>query len=423
MDGRPNILFLICHDLGRHLGCYGRGIDTPNLNRLAAEGVRFTEYFCTAPQCSPSRASIMTGQYPHTNGVMGLQGKGWQLRDDAVTLPKALAAAGYETHLFGFQHEHPDSFALGYQYEAEGFHRGQGASYEARRVAPKLCAFLREKREKPFFVSAGVFEPHIPYIKGPTPLSAWRRVEPLPFLPDHPAVRQDTAELHQSVVELDRHMGTILDTLDETGLAESTLVIFTTDHGVDFPRAKCSLYDPGIATALLMRWDGVLPKNRAVSELLSNIDLMPTILELAGCPVPESVQGVGFRGLLAGGAYQPRDCIMAEHTYHSAYNPMRCLRTHRYKFIRNFEPKPRNIDPNSYWQTCAGADYLRPVFAAPPPERELYDLAADPHEQNNLIGRYGYKETGEALEARLLAWMAETGDPLLLGPVEVPHGG
>jgi arylsulfatase A-like enzyme len=131
------------------------------------------------------------------------------------------------------------------------------------------------------------------------------------------------------------------------------------------------------------------------------------------------MQGASFSGLLTGGMYKPRDCVYAEHTWHDGYDPMRCIRTHRYKFIRNFEPKPKNINPGSYWKTCAGADYLRPLFAGPPPERELYDLTADPHEQHNLFGKYGYTDIGEALEGQLLSWMAETDDPLLRGPVNV----
>jgi len=417
-DAPPNILLVICHDLGQHIGCYGWPVDTPNLCRLAAEGVRFDEYFATAPQCSPSRASILTGQYPHACGVMGLVGGGWELPDAADTLPKALRSSGYETWLWGFQHENADRpAALGYDHDPIGFCRGEVPKILARNVTPPLCQWLRSRPREPFFASVGFFETHIPFSKRPLGPGALERIRPLPYLPDHPAIRQDLAELYNDVREVDRRVGEVLDALDDAGLAERTVVLFTTDHGIAFPRAKCSLYDPGTKTALLLRWPGRVGENRVISELLSNVDLMPTLLDLAAVPAPAGLQGRSFAGLLCGGEYRPREEVFCELTWHTEYDPTRAIRTGRHKFIRHWDPPPGNLQPKDYWDCCAGSEILSGRFAARWPQRELYDLAADPHEQHNLIGQHGFADLAERLEARLLDWMAATGDPLLAGPV------
>jgi len=418
---QPNILLIITHDTGTHLGCYGKRVDTPHLNRLAGEGIRFDRYFCTAPQCSPSRSSILTGRHPHENGCMGLVGGGWALPDDAETLPKVLRRAGYETWLWGFQHENEERpEALGYDHDPIDYQRGDVPKILARHVTPLVCDWLRARPAGPWFASVGFFETHIPFGKRPVPADEPDRIEPLPYLPDSPGLRQDVAELQGDVREMDHHVGRILETLDEAELSENTILLFTTDHGIAFPRAKCSLYDPGVNTALLMRWPGVFAANRVVGDLLSNIDLLPTLAELAGAAVPDGVSGRSFAGLLRGGAYTPREAIFTELTYHSEYDPTRSLRTHRYKFIRHWDPIPGNLQPSDYWTCCAGAEALSGPFSRPWPERELYDLAADPNEQHNLVGLYGYDALAGEMEERLLAWMRETGDPLLDGPVEVP---
>lgn len=416
-DERPNILQVILHDLGTHLGCYGADVHSPAVDTLAADGVRFTNHFCTAPQCSPSRGSIITGRYPHTNGLMGLVNRGWSLPDREVTLPQLFSAAGYETRLFGIQHEHRESSRLGYEFVDDL--RG---GWHGRQVADRLCRWLGDGVHEPFYVSAGFMEVHIDFAKGPTSAERLERIRPLPWLPDHPALRQDLAELAHSVSDADLAVARILDALDCAGLAERTIVVFTTDHGLPLARAKATLYDPGLRTALIMRWPGRLQANRVVSELASNVDYAPTILELAGVPVPPAIQGRSLAGLLLGGAYEPRAEVFAELTYHDSYNPMRAIRTHRHKLIWNLEPRPRSMMPIDYWNECASARVMLPWLSELPPPYELYDLAVDPWEQHNLADRGAYSSIAEDLRHRLERWMAETGDPILAGPVPAPHG-
>lgn len=422
MDMQPNILMITCHDLGQHLGCYGRSVNTPNTDRLAAEGVRFDNYFCTAPQCSPSRGSIMTGRYPHSTGFMGLVGfGGWQLPETEITIPKALRTAGYETWLWGFQHEHSDPATLGYDHDPIGYKKAEVHKILAGNITPPLCEWLRQSHNKPFFASVGFFETHIPFPVTPVPANSQTEQKTLPYLPDHPALRQDITELENSVRQMDFYIGRILQVLDETGLADNTLVIFTTDHGIAFPRAKCSLYDAGTKTALIMRLPKYLQQNRVITELLSNVDLMPTLLDLAGVDKPDQIEGQSFASLLHGGEYSPRREVFTEMTWHDAYAPMRAIRTNRYKYIKYFDSNiPRNLLPKDFYQCCAGSEYFKKLLEGNYPEYELFDLAADPHEQHNLAGKGGYRNIVDDLDARLTDLMKQTNDPLLNGHVNTP---
>jgi arylsulfatase A-like enzyme len=254
---RPNIVLITPHDLGTHIGCYGwdPALKTPTLDALAAQGTRFTNHFCTATFCSPSRGGIMTGKYPHVNGLMGLVNLGWDLPDGCDTLPDLLHADGYETVLFGFQHIVDDPARLPYDRIGP---RGQ---YSCRQVAENVAAFLAERsaeeREAPLYLELGFSEVHRPYGRLERIDAPESEVVPLPFLDDTPGVRMDLAMFYENIRRLDDAVGSILQSLERAGMAENTVVVFTTDHGIAFPRAKSTLYDPGIRTTLLVRWPGV----------------------------------------------------------------------------------------------------------------------------------------------------------------------
>ena len=419
----PNILLITTHDSGRHFGCYRRPVSSPNIDAFAAEGVRFERYFCTAPQCSPSRAAITTGRYPHRTGVMGLVGdahEGWYIAPEVPTLARTLSAAGWSSYLWGFQHEHHNPAELGYQHVPLPTHPQVVPHLLADYITPRLCKWLASKPDKPFFASVGFFETHIPFHRQPAAENSFYD-NPLPFLPDHPALRCDVGGLNASVQVVDSNLRTVLTTLEDSGLAENTIVIFTTDHGIAFPRAKCSLYDSGIETALMMRWPARLAANRVSSELLSNIDLMPTLLSLLEVNAPAGMDGESFAGVLVGGDYQPRKTIFAEMTYHDEYRPMRCIRTQRHKLIHYFEPRhPWNIAPKDFWQCQAGATPLRAQLDYAPAEYELFDLAVDPYEQHDLLNTHANTHAPALfaeLQPQLDQWMQATEDPLQHGAV------
>lgn len=417
---RPNFLFFTCHDLGRHLGCYGRStVNTPALDRLAGTGVRFDNVFCTAPQCSPSRASMHTGRYPHATGVLGLahQPFGWRLTPTDQHLAHILARAGYSTTLIGMQHliERGRAEELGYERVFPVAPAGEEAV-----TAIQYLADLAE-RGKPFYLEVGFEEPHRPYDFGGAAPDASRGIDVPAYLPDVPEARDDFAAFQGAARVMDEAVGRVLEGLARAGLEQNTWVIFTADHGIAMPRAKGSLYDPGIEVALLMRWPGGgLEGGRVVGRLLSNVDFTPTMLEAAGLPAPSNTQGSSFWPLLAGSRYTPRTEIFAEKTFHTYYEPMRCVRTTTHKYIINLEVSTAVDVPADVRQSPV-YPLLIEEFARVRDYEELYDLAADPLEQTNLAGQEGLAQVEADLRTRLLSWMRETGDPILNGPVPSPY--
>ncbi len=404
---------VITHDTGRHLGCYGRGVETPNMDRLAGEGVMFTNFFCTAPQCSPSRASFLTGRYPHNNGLIGLTHRGFRLNPDEPLLPALLAQEDYSTYLFGFQHESPDPRSLGYQNVI------QGESNSCLNVTPLVLEFLSKSPEEPFFAMVGFSETHrrFPQYDGPVD-----DVQGLPYLPDDPDVRRDVAGLNMLVRRVDEKMGEILDALDKNGLRDSTLVVYTTDHGIAFPGAKATLLDPGIEIALLMRGPGGFEGGKRVDALLSNIDFLPTVLDLCGVPIPGEVQGESVLPLVRGESEKLHDRIFVELTYHAAYDPMRGVRTERYKYVRTYEERPFWFPPNV--DRGPSKELVRRLgyFDRPRPSEMLFDLRADPIERENLAGDSNHADLLEEMRSTVEGWMRETDDPMLRGYVP-PHPG
>ena len=415
---RPNVLMIVVHDLGTYLGCYGNAsVCSARLDGLAAEGVRFTRNFAAAPFCSPSRASIVTGRWPHCHGLMGLVNLGWDLPEAAVTDARRFAAAGYETFLFGLQHEVKDVARLGFE------HAGPTGSRRCEAVAAAVVEHLRGRGagDRPFYARVGFVEVHRlgsswdEYLPdGPDPAE----VDVPPYLADTPGARRDLAGLGGAVRRMDAAVGTILDALAESGLADDTLVVFTTDHGPPLPRAKATLYDAGLNTALLMRWPTALPGGRVLNEMISNIDLLPTLLDAAGVDAPADVQGRSFLPLLRGGAFEGDDAVFAEKNTSPA-DVKRCIRTERWKYIRNLDEGPALLLPLDV-ETGAVRRDMGDAHLAPRPPVELYDLAADPLEQNNLAGGPAAADIERDLSARLEEWMRRTGDPALAGPIRRP---
>ena len=420
---RPNVLVITSHDLGRHLGCYGVDtVQSPNLDRLASEGVRFERSFCAAPQCSPSRASLATGRYPHSNGVMGLTHPGfdWDHGSQERHAASILSEHGFQTHLFGFQHVTQDVARLGFQHtHAAG---GHGSSAAAEVAAAFEALVQTPGWPAPLYVEINFFEPHRPYDFGGVQPDSAKGVFVPGYLPQTSEAREEMAALQGAIREVDQAVGRVLDALEGSGLAQRTLVIFSADHGLAMPRAKCTLYDPGIGIALLARWpEGGLRPGIAIPQLVSNVDVLPTILEAADLPVPARVQGVSLLRRLRGESEWSREAIFAEKTFHSYYDPMRCVRTERFKYIRNFETAfavevPGDVQPGAIFRADPGrysSDRKNMV--------ELYDLFADPLEEDNVAGSANVTEVEAEMDRRLRRWMEETKDPLLLGPVPSPR--
>jgi N-sulfoglucosamine sulfohydrolase len=288
-------------------------------------------------------------------------------------------------------------------------------------VAPVAIDSLAGDIPQPFFMSVGFFETHRSFF---APSSVRDRVYslPPPFLPDTPEIRSDIAAYKASARSLDHGIGSVLNTLHETGLDRNTLVICTTDHGLAFPTAKASLLDRGIGVMMIMRGPG-MPVGIAHDELVSQIDVFPTLCDVAGIDRPDWLQGRSLLPLVSG-TEEPgrRTEIFAELTYHAAYEPQRAIRTERFKYVRRFDDYPTPVLPNCDDSPSKDA-YLARGWAKRPVSREsLHDLFFNPGEGRNLVGDPSYQPVLVDLRARLQSWMEDTSDPLLDGPVPAPIG-
>ncbi len=417
----PNIVLISCHDIGQHLGCYGiDAVSTPNIDRLAGQGVRFERSFCTAPQCSPSRASIYTGRYPHNNGVMGLTHYdfAWDLHDEERHLAGLLKEAGYLTALVGVQHETRFPERMGFDHLQIQEHP------VCEQVAEDAVECLKANRagDSPFYLQVGFFEPHRRFDFGGAVADDEKGVFVPGYLVEDEGANREFAQFQGAIRKVDQAIGQILDGLERAGLAENTIVIYTADHGIPFPRAKCSLYDPGIEVPFVVRW----PKRgwqggKVYSEMISNIDYLPTLLDAIGARVPENVQGRSFCGLLDGKQYEARDAVFTELTYHDYFNPMRSIRTQRYKLIANFTTAPAIMSPSQdYRPATITVEPADPAYAYHP-HLELYDLEQDQLEFTNLADDKEYGDICRELGRRLLDWMESTDDPLLEVCPASPH--
>lgn len=412
---QPNIVYLHSHDTGRFIQPYGHAVPTPNLQRLAEGGVLFRQAFCAAPTCSPSRAALLTGQSPHSSGMLGLAHRGFSLNDNSQHLIHTLHAAGYTSVLGGMQHVAAHAETIGYQ------HILATQSSQVADVVPAVKGFLAGSPTQPFFLDVGFFETHREFPDA-TPQDDTRYVQPAPGLPDTPATRADMAAYHASARILDDGVGAVLAALDEHGLAENTLVISTTDHGIAFPGHKCNLTDSGIGVSLILRGPGDLRGGKVIDGMVSHIDIFPTICDLLGIERPSWLQGQSILPLIHGTADEVNEAIFAEVTYHAAYEPQRAVRTPRYKYIRRYGDRRAPVLPNvddspskDTWLSHGWADHELA-------EEQLYDLVFDPAEHDNLAADPTHAAVLADLRVRLAAWMQETNDPLLQGPVPAPRG-
>ncbi len=410
-----NILYLHSHDTGRYVQPYGHAIPTPNIQWLADQGVMFRNAFCAAPSCSGSRAALLTGEYCHTNGMMGLAHRGFELYDYGHQLVRTLAAAGYHTELIGEQHISADPEMLGYDL----VHRIDDTRVTS--VAPAAIEALRGGIREPFFMSVGFFETHRSFFE---PSSVRDRVYslPPPFLPDTPEIRDDIAAYKASARSLDHGVGSVLNALHENRLDQRTLVICTTDHGLAFPTAKASLLDRGIGVMLILRGPGFMG-GRAFDELVSHVDVFPTVCDVAGIDAPPWLVGRSLVPLSAG-AEEPgiRSEIFSELTYHAAYEPQRAIRTDRYKYVRRFDDYPYPVLPNCDDSPSKDAYLARGWDKREVSREALHDLFFNPGEGRNLIDAPEYAHILADLRERLERWMVQTSDPLLDGPVPAPVG-
>ena len=332
-----------------------------------------------------------------------------------------LNICGYETTLFGIQHEIPlkDMDELKYSriYRYPGSYSVEWDLYNSQKAAE----YLLERKEKPFFLSMGLWSAHRPYPEISGDINPNCVLPPHP-LPDLAVSREDMAGFITSVQAADKCIGIVMDALERSGLENETVVIFTTDHGIAFPKMKCSLYDTGTGVSLIIKYPGNKMKGRALDCLVSQIDIFPTLCDIPGLRKPDWLQGCSMLPLLEGSSERIRDEVFSEVTYHAAYEPMRSIRTERYKLIKYFGEFCGNIPANI--DGCPSKTFLiNHGFLEEEREKEmLFDLYMDPAERTNLINNDRYREVYMQLARRLEQWMKDTNDPLLSGKAPKPEG-
>lgn len=454
---RPNILFVITDDQSwRDTSVAGsRMVHTPAFDRVAREGVHFTRSFCASPSCTPSRSAVLTGRHIWQIGEAGLL---------YGTLPKeyppfthALQDAGYHVGFTGkgwgpgeWQPGGLPRHPLGREYNAKLFSPPTHETLDARDYAANFEAFLGDRPPgAPFFFWFGATEPHRVYEKGVG--RRWGKnpadVRVPPYWPDAPEVRDDILDYAYEIDWFDQQLARVLARLEALGELDRTLVVVTSDNGMPFPRAKVSLYDPGVRMPLAIRWPARISGGRTVDDFVSHLDFAPTFLEVAGLPVPERITGRSLLPLLTSGQSgridPARDRVftgMERHTWcrpEGAGYPMRALRTEQFLYIRNFAPDrwptggPEFVSSNKtfhgdvdggpikdFMENPANQQRYAREFAlcyAKRPREELYDVRADPDQVRNLAADPAHAAIREKLWSEMQAYLARTGDPRSAG--------
>ncbi|OYW19947.1 MAG: heparan N-sulfatase [Planctomycetales bacterium 12-60-4] len=461
-ERRPNVVVIVADDLGFQLGCYGDKLaKTPNIDHLAGEGTRFTRAYCTTASCSASRSVIMSGLYNHATGHYG-HAHGYNhfsTYDSVKSLPVILGDAGYRTCLIGKYHLAPE-----YVYHFE-FERQEGTQGHRNtvRMAENAREWISEKDDRPFFLYFCPTDPHRAgkgsFANHPDDLNFYPGIRPTIFqpeditipswLPDQPEVRAELAEYYQSIARLDVGIGTLMQTLQDLGHAENTLVMFLSDNGPPFPGAKTTCYEPGINLPLIVRDPRVKQRGTTCDAMVTWADLTPTILDYCGIKPPSAppvrpgenqgapskkAAGKGqpyqFHGKsfakVIGGEHPPGwNEMYASHTFHeiTMYYPMRVVREGQYKYIFNVAhelsyPFASDLFASPTWQGVLERNDFKEYYGRRTvdaylhrPRHELYDLEVDPYETKNLANDPALKTTLERLQSKLQEWQKSTRDP------------
>lgn len=412
-EDRPNFVFFIVDDVSvEDLGCYGHPtIQTPNLDQLANNGLRFENAYLTISSCSPSRCSIISGRYPHNTGASELH---TSLPSDQFMFPKALRDSGYYTVLSGKNH-------IGSATKS-AFHKissGKGPGREEDWVE-----ILKDRPEgKPFFCWFASTDAHRGWTIGEqAPKYKPENVVVPDYLLDGPLTRKDLADYYHEVSRMDHFVGKVISELKRQDILNQTYVIFCADNGRPFPRCKTRLYDSGIKTPLIVSCPQKV-QTGITNSLVSSIDFSATILELAGLQVDPRVQGVSFTEILSNANAKTREFVFAEHNWHVFQAHERMVRSGNLVLIRNNFPNRLNMcveatdqfpSGRELWDakrnglplTVAQAD----LFLEKRPGLELYDISEDPSQTKNLAQDPRFsKEMGELVK-KLKYWTVETAD-------------
>lgn len=417
---KPNFVFIIADDVSfNDIGCYGnKVVKTPNIDRLAAEGLRFTNAFLTASSCSPSRCSIISGKYPHCNGAAELH---TPLPPNEIPFPLLLREKGYYTAQAGKWHMGPSAYrAFDLYTDGKKYNNGDGGENN-------WVKFLKERpKEKPFFFWLASHDAHRPWGADTFKITHDpSKVIIPPYFDDTPETRQDIASYYNEIGRFDYYIGKVREELEKQGVLENTVIIVTADNGRPFPRCKTRVYDSGMQTPFVVFWPkGIKDKGAHPEGLVSSLDIAPTILELAGVDSPKEYQGKSFTPMLKNPGAEIRKNVFSEHNWHDYQAHERMIRTKDYLYLVNALPNLTNCGPadSKTSPTQAALNHLRDmgkltpaqadVFVIPRPREELYDVTNDPEQLLNLVSVPKYRKKLEEMRALLLKWQSDTRDSL-----------
>jgi N-sulfoglucosamine sulfohydrolase len=409
---KPNFIIFIADDAAwNDFGPYGNNnIKTPNIKRLAEEGLVFNNAFLTTSSCSPSRCSILTGRYPHSTGAPELH---MPLPSDQLLFAGELQKAGYFTAVAGKYHLGPA------RSEFDTIYGGNPSGCEYW-----MEALQNRPKDKPFFLWLAALDPHRNYFPNtiPEPHRPEEVIVP-PYLPDNDSTRKDLALYYDEISRLDDYIGQVMAELKNQGVDENTLVIFMSDNGSPFPRAKTRLYDSGIKTPFIVRWPVKLKKG-TTDAMISSVDIAPTLCELAEAGLSDTYQGVSFVPALNDPSAEVREYIAAEHNWHDYQAHERAVRNNRYLYIRNSFPQLNASPPADAVRSITYQEMIRlykegklnefqlDCFIEPRDPEELYDVVEDPFQFTNLAQDPEYGSALSEMRNLLDKWIEETNDSI-----------
>ena len=413
---QPNVVLLIGDDMSPDFSCFGGQVQTPNIDALAAAGVRFDNAYVTASSCSPSRCSIITGRYPHNTGAPELH---MELPDGQFMFPKALRDEGYYSVLAGKWH-------MG-EATRPAFDQIYDVHYpDDPTGAARWIQCLQERpKDKPFFMWFAAFDAHRPWEPDPEaePHDPAKVILPA-GIPDTPLARADFASYCDEIRRFDRYVGGVMQELRKQGVFENTLIILLGDNGRPFPRNKTSLYDNGMKTPLIVHWpNGNLKAGVASDSLVSSIDIAPAVLEAAGLPAAPQVQGVSLLSVCRDPERTIREVLFGERNWHVQRACGRMVRKGDWVYMRDFTPGCYSFQMVDH-ATGAYAELLRlkaegkltpeqaEVFSSDRPEEQLFNVTDDPQQLKNLVGNPENKETLRFFRVALDDWQRRTGDSI-----------
>jgi N-sulfoglucosamine sulfohydrolase len=416
---QPNILFIVSEDNSEQIGCYGENrVHTPALDALAATGIRYTNAFVPYSVCSPSRAAFLTGLYTRQTGHIGLATHKFSMFKDFKTMPAYFQEAGYYTGFLGKTHINPERLVENYIDHRAIKDQNFSKIISIREYANEAKTVMQNavKKEKPFLLIINYADAHREFVEvskdGYPTVRVGRDIEPLPWIgSDTPHLREEMKDYYSSMNRLDEGIGMVIKNLEELKLRENTVIIYISDHGADFPRAKGSVYEAGVKIPMIVNYPNTFSKGKVEDKMVSTLDVLPTMLKSANIEVPDHLVGNPLQDVDSGIV----DGYKYIHTFTTGSAPIILymqfgIRDKRYKLIYNPSRDLNLLAASRYVNSSIDEENQKESFLYPE-EFELYDLKTDPYEWHNLASNPSYNKIRTQLWNEMKTFQKKIKDP------------